>query len=248
MDQPLVTTGQFLAMTNNVTMLTLSPTEFNLEHFWDLESVGVTPPTDHSEDSVLNRYSTSCVTRDDDGAYVARFPWKLDHPELPTNYTVVKQRTKQLIKWLSQIPELLKAYSRIIGEQESKGFIECVDNHPTSHTSIHYIPHHAVEKHSTTTPICIVFDCSCRQSSKHPSLNDCLTIGSPCDNDLCALLVCFRSHCFGLSTDIEKAFLHVWLHPDDRNYTHFFWLSDSTDCSSPLCVYRFKVVPFGATS
>jgi len=49
-------------------MLTLLPTEFNLERFWDLESVGVTPPNDHSEDSVLNRYSTSCVTQDDDGA------------------------------------------------------------------------------------------------------------------------------------------------------------------------------------
>lgn len=92
------------------------------------------------------------------------------------------------------------------------------------------------------------FDCSCHQSSRHLSLNDCLTIGAPCDNDLCALLVCFRSHCFGLSTDIEKAFLHVRLHPDDRDYTRFFWLSDSTDPSSPLCVYRFKVVPFGATS
>jgi len=33
-----------------------------------------------------------------------------------------------------------------------------------------------------------------------------------------------------------------------RNYTRFFWLSDSTDPSSPLCVYHFKVVPFGATS
>ena len=48
--------------------------------------------------------------------------------------------------------------------------------------------------------------------------------------------------------DIEKAFLHVRLHPDDRNYTRFFWLSDLSDPSSPLCVYRFKVVPFGATS
>jgi len=180
--------------------------------------------------------------------YIARFLWKLDHPELPTNYTVAKQRTKQLVKRLSQNPELLKVYNRIIGEQESKGFIKRVYDQPISHTSVHYIPHHAVEKDSTTTPIRIVFDCSCHQSLKYPSLNDCLTIGSPCDSDLCALLVCFRSHCFGLSMDIEKAFLHVRLHPDDRYYTHFFWLCDPTDPSSPLCVYRFKVVPFGATS
>ena len=197
---------------------------------------------------MLDRYSTSCITRDSDGAYVARFPWKPDHPDLPTNYTVAKQRTNHLVKRLSQSPELLKVYSRIIAEQEAKGFIERVDDQSTVHTSAHYIPHHAVEKDSATTPIRIVFDCSCRQSSRHPSLNDCLIIGSPCDNDLCALLVHFRSHSFGLSTDIEKAFLHVRLHPEDRNYTRFFWLIDSRDSSSPLCVYCFKVVPFGATS
>ena len=80
-----------------------------------------------------------------------------------------------------------------------------------------------------------------------PVLMTCLTIGTPCDNDLCALLVRFRSHCFGLSTDIERL-SYMAAASDDRDYTRFFWLSDSTDPSSPLCVYRFKVVPFGATS
>jgi len=111
-----------------------------------------------------------------------------------------------------------------------------------------YIPHYTVEKDSATTHICIVFDCSYHQSSKHPSLNDCLVIGSPCNNNLCILPVHFRSHSFGLSKDIEKAFLHLRLHPQDRNYTHFFWLTDSTDPSSPLCVYCLTVMPFGATS
>lgn len=46
----------------------------------------------------------------------------------------------------------------------------------------------------------------------------------------------------------EKAFLHIQLHPDDRNYTRFLWLADPTDPSSQFCVYHFKVVPFGATS
>ena len=62
------------------------------------------------------------------------------------------------------------------------------------------------------------------------------------------MLIRFRTHCFGISTDIEKTFLHVRLHPDDRNYTCFFWLSNLADPSSQFCVYRFKVVPFGATS
>ena len=73
-------------------------------------------------------------------------------------------------------------------------------------------------------------------------------VGLPPVNDLCAVLVHFRSHCFGISTDIEKAFLHVRLHRDDRNFTRFFWLTDPTNPLSQFRVYRFKVVPFGATS
>ena len=32
------------------------------------------------------------------------------------------------------------------------------------------------------------FDCSCWQSSSHPWLNDCLYIGSPCNNELSSIL------------------------------------------------------------
>lgn len=138
-------------------------------------------------------------------------------------------------------------YNQIITKQEARGFIERVEPQ-SDHSRAHYIPHHAVEKNSPTTPIRIVFDCSCRQSPNYPSLNDCLMVGLPPVNDLCAVLVRFRSHCFGISTDIEKAFLHIHLHQDDRNFTRFFWLTDQTNPFSQFCLYHFKVVPFGATS
>ena len=115
-------------------------------------------------------------------------------------------------------------------------------------SSIHYIPHRAIEKDLPTTPIWIVFDCSCRQSSGYPCLNDCLLIGSHCVGDICSILVRFKSHHFGVSNDIETVVLHICLHPDDRDYTRFFWLTDPTDVSSQFCIYRFNVIPFGATS
>ena len=73
-------------------------------------------------------------------------------------------------------------------------------------------------------------------------------IGFPCSNDLCAILVHFRLHRFGICTDIEKVFLHIRLYPEDRDFTRFFWHTDPTDPSSKFCVCGFKVVPFGATS
>ena len=43
-------------------------------------------------------------------------------------------------------------------------------------------------------------------------------------------------------------FLHIHLHENDGDYTHFFWLSDATDPTSELIVYRFNTVLFGAVS
>jgi len=60
---------------------------------------------------------------------------------------------------------------------------------------------------------------------------------------ICSILVRFGLYQFGLSGDIEKAFLNICLHPDDRNYTRFFWLSNPRDPSSHFNIYRFKVVP-----
>ena len=214
--------------TTKVLVVTTSQSEFDLERFWNLKSAGVSPTDDYTEDDMLERYLTS-VTSDDDGTYVARFPWKPDHSTMPTNLAMTKRRTCQLVKRLVKTPQLLQLYNQIITKQQARGFIEHMEPSNDSST-VHYIPHHAVEKDSPTTPIRVVFDCSCRQSPSYPCLNDCLMVGLPPINDLYAVLVRFRSHCLGISMDIEKAFLHIHLHPDP------------TDPCSPFCVYCFKVI------
>ena len=93
-------------------------------------------------------------------AYIARFPWKPNHPILPSNAAVAKHRTQQLVKRLTLTPILLKVYNQILAEQESRGFIEHV-NVVNDTFGTHYIPHRSVEKDSPTAPIRIVFDCSC---------------------------------------------------------------------------------------
>ena len=111
-----------------------------------------------------------------------------------------------------------------------------------------YIPHHPVKKQSSTTPIRIMFDCSCGSSQSHPSLNNCLLAGPPFLNDMCSILIRFRVHKYGFSTDIAKAFLHVNLDKNDRDFTRFLWLSDNNDPESKFQIYRFKVVIFGSVS
>ncbi|XP_053406534.1 uncharacterized protein LOC123530253 [Mercenaria mercenaria] len=218
-----------------------------LERFWSLESMGITQTTEDNDISdYFKNYQQSCIEFKD-SRYSTKLPWKLEHPPLPTNYEVTKKRTENTIRRLQKNPYLLQKYDDIITEQERRGFIEKVitDTPPTG--QVHYIPHHPVKKESSTTPIRIVYDCSCRQSPNLPSLNDCLESTPPILNDLSNILVRFRLHKYAVTADIEKAFLHVGLDERDRDATRFLWSGDILNPSSPLCIYRFKAVLFGAT-
>ena len=114
-------------------------------------------------------------------------------------------------------------------------------------TKAHFIPHHPVVEDSPTTPVRIVYDCSCHQSSTSPSLNDCLTVGPRFKNDMCAILIQFRIHNFAFSTDLEKAFLHIQLDEEDHYFISFIWPTDPKDPASQFQAYRFTVIPFGLT-
>ena len=67
-------------------------------------------------------------------------------------------------------------------------------------------------------------------------------------NDLCSLLLRFRTHKIGLVTDIEKAFLHVCLAEEDWHCTYFLRLSNPDDPESQYTIYHSRVVLFGSVS
>lgn len=142
------------------------------------------------------------------------------------------KKTRSLARKLHQEPELLQLYSNIIQEQEQRGFIEKVSV-PDLAADAHYIPHHPVRKISSTTPIRIVYNCSFHLSG-NPSLNDCLLTGPSLLTDICGILLRFRSHPIGISTDLEKAFHHIRLDEEDRNFTRFLWLTTPLDPESEL--------------
>ena len=100
-----------------------------------------------------------------------------------------------------------------------------------------------------------MYDCSCWGSGKLASLNDCLTVGPPFLNNLCAILLRFVSMPLAylpiyiyIYIYIEKAFLRIKLHPSDRNFTRFLWSSDLESSDTEFQTYRFTVVLFGASS
>ncbi|XP_070576393.1 uncharacterized protein [Ptychodera flava] len=221
--------------------------ESQLKVYWDLETIGI-------KDELLANNKTKddfelyrdTHLRIENGKYVARLPWKPDHPALPTNYNIAEMRTRSMARRLT--PDILKAYDKIISDQMARDFIEETTDDESERRSGHYLPHHPVKKDSATTPIRIVYDCSCKQSTDSPSLNDCLLTGPPLLNDLTQILLRFRVNRIAFSSDIEKAFLHVRLDESDRQFTKFLWLSEPMNPESPFKTYCFKVILFGAVS
>ena len=238
------TSSALLRITSVITID--EPKSPDLHNFWSVEAVG-TDANSKSMDSVfLQSYQQSSITQTPEGSYIVRFPWKVDKPHLLSNFAICKKRTQTLVNKLRKTPHILQLYDGIIKEQEERGFIERVYDDSTP--DVHYLPHHPVKKESATTPIRVVYDCSCHGDSNSASLNDCLMVGPPFLNNLCAILLRFRIHAFALSTDIEKAFLHVKLHPSDRNFTRFLWPANLETPDLEMCTYRFAVVPFGSSS
>ena len=152
-----------------------------------------------------------------------------------------------MIHRLAATPDLLKCYGDIIEEQTKRGYIEKVEETKLTDKA-HYIPHHPIRKESTTTPARIVFDCSFHSSPNLPCLKDCLLTGPPFLNDMCAILLWFRTFTYGISADIEKAFLHVGLDDSNRDFIRFLWLSDPTNPERKFDIFRLKTVLFGSTS
>ena len=192
-------------------VLTSSPDAADLEQFWKLESLGILhDEKDSTNAEELATHQKNSITRSE-GKYSVQLPWELDHPYLPTNFDITLRRTQSTIRRLSREPELLKTYSSIIAEQEMRGFIEDVKDTDLESDRVHYIPHHLVKKDSSTIPIRIAYDCSCRQSADAPCLNDCLESAPLEVTDISDILIRFRNGRYAVSSDIEKAFLHIQL-------------------------------------
>lgn len=126
----------------------------------------------------------SSITHAPDGTHTAKFPWKEEHPSLPSS--CLRKENALHGSSLQQTPRLLKAYGDIGTDQEKRGFIENVHEANLS-SLVHY------KKESSTTPIRIVYYCSCCQSPEKPCLIACFTAAPPFHNDMCFILIRFRT-------------------------------------------------------
>lgn len=220
----------------------------DIHKLYDLETIGIQPNEMAPDDRLtLDTYMNSVQYHN--GQYWVRLPWKMNSPVVPNNFRMALGQLYSLLNNLKKRSDHLVHYDKVIKDQLQAKFIEIVPNPQSQEMgSCHYLPHHAVEKNSVTTPLRVVFNCSARASKGLPSLNDCLMTGPSLTEKLGNVLTKFRLGNYAYVADISKAFLRVGLQEIDRDYTRFLWVKDITAETPEIVTYRFTSVLFGSTS
>ena len=97
-----------------------------------------------------------------------------------------------------------------------------------------------------STKLRIVFDASSKATSNSPSLNDWRCSGPALAPTIFKILLRFRERKIVLAANIEKAFLNIGVHEEDRGALRFLWL-DSLEKEDPELVL-YPTLPCSTTS
>ena len=131
----------------------------------------------------------------------------------------------------------------------TEDYVEKVTKDTPEGKRIHYLSHRAIEKKtSKTTKYRVVMDASARPSKYDVSLNQCLRKGPNLIVNLSKCILQFMIGKFACTADIEKAFLRIMIALEDRDLLRFFYPANPLDPNSPMEIWRYKALLFGAIS
>ena len=109
-----------------------------LKIFWDLESLRIQP----NEATAYDKFENTIQFNGE--KYEISLPWKILQAPLHDNYNISLKKLVGLLKWLKQNPEILHQYDAVIHEQIQWGKLESLGTQTSTHSLVHYLPHHAV--------------------------------------------------------------------------------------------------------
>ena len=212
-----------------------------LNKLWDLESIGIRVEDEVHTHVIDNIFFTG-------KRYSVGLPWKVAHKPLATNYSNSLARLKSQVCKLKETPEIFEKYNEVISQQVRDSIVEQVTELDPA-TKIHFLRHRAViREDAETTKLRVVYDASCKDRKTGVSLNDCLHVGPSLTPMIFDVLLRFRANEVALVGDIEKAFLNIEIHPEDRDCLRFLWLKDIHSPDPEVITLRFLRVVFGCKS
>ncbi|XP_037929718.1 uncharacterized protein LOC119664260, partial [Teleopsis dalmanni] len=178
------------------------------------------------------------------GRFIVRLPFINDRFALGGLKDIATNRFLALERRLSKDSHLKRQYVEFLDEYEKLGHMTEIDIERIM--SPHYfIPHHCVLKpDSTTTKLRVVFDASSKTTSGQ-SLNDLLHIGPTVESELLSILLRFRLPRYVFTTDIEKMYRQILVHPEDRQCQLIVWRNEP---SQPIRYFELNTVTYGTRS
>jgi len=199
------------------------------------------------DDFECEKHFVSTYFRNDTGRYTVSLPFKIDPVNLGDSYTTALRRFLSLEKKLVLSPNMKEQYSNIISDYLSQGHLRRIANPQTalSKDTGYIIPHHAIFKHSSSTPIRIVFDAGSKTAPNSLSLNDCLYTGPKLQSDIVRMFLNFRLSSIAMIADIRQMYRQINVSDNDQKYQRILWRFSSHDAVE---MYEITRVVFGIKS
>jgi hypothetical protein len=215
-----------------------------VEKFWETEKIPEVAVRS-VEDRVCEQKYIQTTTRDETGRYIVRLPFRQEIPSLGTSYPNACAQYYNLERRLKKDPSLQKQYTANMNEFIERGHMTLISHtqNQLSQSPPVFLPHHPVirEDH-TTTKVRTVFNGSAKTSNGQ-SLNDQLFVGPTMQVGLFSIIARFRGGCIAIISDIEKMYLQILVHPDDRVYQEVLWGRNPE--TNQIQTYQLNTVTFG---
>jgi hypothetical protein len=217
--------------------------ERRLDLMWSLDTCYNRRDQMTTEEQMCERDFKANTSRNDQGQFVVKLPLKENRNLLGDSYWIAFKRLSYLLKKLEKNPELKSAYEAFIQEYRDLGQLEEVDDSITDPTLVQYLPHHCIiRESSSTTKLRVVFDGSAKTKSG-VSLNDTQMVGAKQQRDLFEILFRFCNHRYAMTSDVEKMYRYIRVHPDHCDLQRILWVADGQ-----LKTYRLLTVTYGIAS
>ncbi|XP_070510435.1 uncharacterized protein [Cardiocondyla obscurior] len=215
-----------------------------VRRFWELEEYAGGETKLSHEEPLCETHYTKTTVRDASGRFVVRLPFRENGGRLGQSRGVALRRLEYLERRFQRDPKLRELYCNFMREYINLRHMTRITDGDVKANAV-YLPHHGViREESTTTKLRVVFDASAKTTSGF-SLNDSLMIGATLQDGIIDIMLRFRLPAIAITSDIQKMYRQVLLHPDDRDYQRILWRFEQRD---PVEEYRLNTVTYGQSS
>ncbi|KAL4104118.1 hypothetical protein QTP88_019431 [Uroleucon formosanum] len=209
-----------------------------MERFWQVEEPEAAPATFTDEGRCEKLFCEQSI-RLPCGRFSVPLPFRA--PSSADTFAgsreLAVRRFDALERKLATSPQLKSLYVQFMSEYISLGHMSVATS-----PGRYFIPHHAVYRPAIDeNKIRVVFDASA-QSSRGPSLNNCLFTGPKLQQDIVDILTRFRVPKYVFTTDICKMYRQILILPEYRQFQHILWRPSPHD---ELVEYELNTVTYG---